>query len=84
MSYYTINLPVFQSQSRIWRRKRRRNAQIDIKRKEKTTCKSKWFFGRGSKNRTHDTRFWRPLLYQLSYAPIQKRDPQVSLFLVGL
>ena len=26
-------------------------------------------FGRGSKNRTHDTRFWRPLLYQLSYTP---------------
>ena len=25
--------------------------------------------GRGSKNRTHDTRFWRPLLYQLSYTP---------------
>ena len=41
-------------------------------------------FGRGSKNRTHDTRFWRPLLYQLSYAPIQKRSPEVSLFLVGL
>ena len=31
-----------------------------------------WFFvicGRGSKNRTHDTRFWRPLLYLLSYTP---------------
>ena len=27
-------------------------------------------FGRGSKNRTHDTRFWRPLLYLLSYTPI--------------
>ena len=26
--------------------------------------------GRGSKSRTHGTRFWRPLLYQLSYAPI--------------
>ena len=26
--------------------------------------------GRGSKFRTHGTRFWRPLLYQLSYAPI--------------
>ena len=25
--------------------------------------------GRGSKNRTHDTRFWRPLLYLLSYTP---------------
>ena len=25
--------------------------------------------GRGSKSRTHGTRFWRPLLYQLSYTP---------------
>ena len=29
-------------------------------------------FGRGSKNRTHDTRFWRPLLYLLSYTPKYK------------
>ena len=28
------------------------------------------FDGRGSRIRTHDTRFWRPLLYQLSYAPM--------------
>ena len=27
-------------------------------------------FGRGTKIRTLDTRFWRPLLYQLSYTPI--------------
>ena len=27
-------------------------------------------YGRGSKFRTHGTRFWRPLLYQLSYTPI--------------
>ena len=26
-------------------------------------------FGRGTKARTLDTRFWRPLLYQLSYTP---------------
>lgn len=26
--------------------------------------------GRGGRNRTHDLRFWRPTLYQLSYAPI--------------
>ena len=26
--------------------------------------------GRGSKFRTHGTRFWRPLLYQLSYTPM--------------
>ena len=28
------------------------------------------FYGRGRKTRTLDTRFWRPLLYQLSYTPI--------------
>ena len=27
-------------------------------------------FGRGTKARTLDTRFWRPLLYQLSYTPV--------------
>jgi hypothetical protein len=25
--------------------------------------------GRGGRTRTHDRRFWRPLLYQLSYTP---------------
>lgn len=25
--------------------------------------------GRGGETRTRDTRFWRPVLYQLSYAP---------------
>ena len=30
---------------------------------------SRIFFGRGTKARTLDTRFWRPLLYQLSYTP---------------
>ena len=29
--------------------------------------------GRGSKSRTHGTRFWRPLLYQLSYTPMYIR-----------
>ena len=31
-------------------------------------CKA--FYGRGRKIRTLDTRFWRPLLYQLSYTPV--------------
>ena len=29
-----------------------------------------FYFGRGRKIRTLDTRFWRPLLYQLSYTPV--------------
>ena len=32
-------------------------------------------FGRGRKARTLDTRFWRPLLYQLSYTPIKRLAP---------
>ena len=31
---------------------------------------SLYFSGRGRRNRTLGTRFWRPLLYQLSYTPI--------------
>ena len=30
------------------------------------------FFGRGRRFRTLGTRFWRPLLYQLSYTPMNK------------
>ncbi len=29
-----------------------------------------FYAGRGRRTRTLDTRFWRPLLYQLSYTPI--------------
>ena len=36
---------------------------------KKTTFSGGFFIGRGSKIRTHDTRFWRPVLYQLSYTP---------------
>ena len=46
--------------------------------KEKTfetldlTSNSKAFcFGRGRRIRTRDPRFWRPVLYQLSYTPVQ-------------
>src|SRR5690606_26496436 len=29
--------------------------------------------GRGDRTRTYDPRFWRPMLYQLSYAPVGQR-----------
>lgn len=29
-----------------------------------------WFLGRRGRDRTCDPRFWRPVLYQLSYAPM--------------
>ena len=36
--------------------------------------------GRGSRDRTHGTRFWRPLLYQLSYTPMYS----MMYFVIGL
>ena len=50
------------------------------------------FSGRGRRNRTLNQWFWRPLLYQLSYAPIkisgflssQGASPQVLSAFVGL
>ena len=36
---------------------------------KKNALSDGFFIGRGSKIRTHDTRFWRPMLYQLSYTP---------------
>ena len=39
--------------------------------KTKDTAKSSVFcFGRGRRDRTLGTRFWRPMLYQLSYTPM--------------
>ena len=35
-------------------------------------------YGRGSKFRTHGTRFWRPLLYQLSYTPKSLEVPPLA------
>ena len=43
--------------------------QLSLDCHKKTTRKGGLFYGRGSKIRTHDTRFWRPMLYQLSYTP---------------
>ena len=43
-------------------------------------------YGRGRKIRTLDTRFWRPLLYQLSYTPISlwAVSPSAIIKMVGL
>ena len=37
-------------------------------------CVSRLSTGRGGGTRTPGTRFWRPLLYQLSYTPIYYLD----------
>ena len=52
-------------------RSKRPRAEENSKRKNGLNRMFKPFFnGRGSRTRTHGTRFWRPLLYQLSYAPV--------------
>ena len=43
---------------------------LPINTRKKQTSQRVVCFGRGRKARTLDTRFWRPLLYQLSYTPI--------------
>ncbi len=45
-------------------------SNFPIKQKE-TSRRCLFLFGRGRRIRTLGTRFWRPLLYQLSYAPIK-------------
>ena len=38
--------------------------------------------GAGSRNRTHDQRFTKPLLYQLSYAGLQAESPRETAYLM--
>ena len=45
MSYYTINLPVFQSQSRILCKERYRKVQANINGKKKPPAKASGFWG---------------------------------------
>ena len=54
------------------RRKNKYNQQILSKKKALSLLETQGFqdTGRGTKTRTLDTRFWRPLLYQLSYTPM--------------
>ena len=40
------------------------------KRKSPRKNRGLYFFGRGGRTRTRDPRFWRPVLYQLSYTPV--------------
>ena len=56
----------FQKMSKKFWKVRHSGKNTKTKRTEYSLCAC----GRGSKSRTHGTRFWRPLLYQLSYTPI--------------
>ena len=40
-----------------------------------------FFYGRGRETRTPGTRFWRPLLYQLSYTPILQLVNYIMYFI---
>ena len=55
----------FQKMSKKFWKVRHSGENTKTKRTEYSLCAC----GRGSKSRTHGTRFWRPLLYQLSYTP---------------
>ena len=55
----------FQKMSKKFGKVRHSGKNTKTKRTEYSLCAC----GRGSKSRTHGTRFWRPLLYQLSYTP---------------
>ena len=49
---------------------RRRKGVCHLNNKKEAMTIVMTSFGRGRKARTLDTRFWRPLLYQLSYTPV--------------
>ena len=55
----------FRKMSKKFGKVRHSGKNTKTKRTEYSLCAC----GRGSKSRTHGTRFWRPLLYQLSYTP---------------
>ena len=46
-------------------------AKKSVQNNKKALPKTERLFGRGRRIRTLGTRFWRPLLYQLSYAPMR-------------
>lgn len=66
----------FQKMSKKFWKVRHSGKNTKTKRTEYSLCAC----GRGSKSRTHGTRFWRPLLYQLSYAPICRPSLTARLF----
>lgn len=41
-----------------------------------------FIFCTGSKTRTHDPRFWRPMLYQLSYSRVFKAEACASSLVI--
>ncbi len=42
--------------------------------RQTSACSCQFGFGRGSRVRTRDLRFWRPSLYQLSYTPSRRTE----------
>ena len=49
--------------------------------KKTSPKKDLFFYGRGRETRTPGTRFWRPLLYQLSYTPISQLVNYIMYFI---
>jgi hypothetical protein len=49
---------------------------------KRPACCWPFFIGRGDRTRTCDTRFWRPVLYQLSYSPICANEYIIRYFVL--
>ncbi len=45
------------------------NPKANYRQKKSLAVKLRMISGRGGGTRTPNTRFWRPVLYQLNYAP---------------
>ena len=65
---------IFSPETTIWEKREERKEKSEKWREQKETTifcrKLSFLFGRGSRTWTHDQRFWRPRLYQLSYTPV--------------
>ena len=55
-------------QQKCWLQRLKRELGV-FQAKKNPLPKQRIIYGRGGETRTRDTRFWRPVLYQLSYAP---------------
>ena len=45
-----------------------------FRRKKPLAFAKGYLYGRGGETRTRDTRFWRPVLYQLNYWPVEQAE----------
>ncbi len=79
MIFFTDNHPIYFHKTPIAKmRSKTQQATGTRKHKKKRQKKYSSSVCTGSTTRTHDTWFWRPVLYQLSYARFSKADANVK------